>query len=483
MAASRLLDPGTVLAGRYAIERLLGRGGMGAVYLAADRRLASRRWAVKEMWPDALEPADRDGARARFEREALLLAQLEHPWLPRVTDYFTQDGRQYLVMELVEGQTLESLVEANGPVDPGRALHWGLQIGELLTYLHERPEPIILRDLKPGNVMVTPSGAVKVIDFGIARIYQPGKAGDTIAMGTPGYAPPEQYGRAQSDARVDVYALGATLHYALTGHDPGDTPFQFDPITLKNPAVSPALDEAIRVAVRPDAAHRYPTAQAMSDALRVAAAGSGPTVAFASTTRSLSGPLAAPPAPVQADPTQFLAAAGVVFAPPTLTFGAMRRGEVRRMPFQIRGTVEGSLGTRQRWLRADPHRVRGTDPCGEAVVYTSSLAEGRDHHAAIILRTKQGEALLPVHLRLEPARMSVWSVVMAVVFTLGSVVPLAGLLGLLFMALLYVSCPLDERPSLRPFMMASAFFATVVSVLSGLGLALGWLTLHWLHLG
>jgi len=455
MADPQLLTAGTLLAGRYEIVKLLGRGGMGAVYLARDARLPTRQVAVKELWPDALDPAERDEARALFEREANLLAGLEHPHLPRVSDHFSENNRQYLVMDFVEGDTLEHVIEYQGPQPLPTVLKWGLQLADLLDYLHSRPQPIILRDLKPPNVMITPKGNVKVIDFGIARIYQPGKAADTVAFGTPGFAAPEQYGKAQSDARVDIYGLGATLHNALTGHDPGTTPFRFDPV----PGIPPPVDEAIRMATRHESQHRYASASAMANALQQAAAQAGVTIPGTVTTGLLPPPTAMP---TQQLPKSY-------FQPPEIHITSVRRGETPRVPFQIQGDVHGLLVASQRWIRVEPRRVKGTNPAGEIILYTNGLAEGREHVASIVLRDKAtGESMLPVRVRLEAARMSWWSVLLAVLLTIATLIPVAGLIAFLFMTLLYFSCPLDERPSLRPFIVASSFIATLNAALSAI---------------
>jgi tRNA A-37 threonylcarbamoyl transferase component Bud32 len=219
-----------MLAGRYIILHRVGRGGMGAVYQAADDRIAGKHWAIKEMSDAAItNPLEKRQAVEAFQQEAVMLATLDHPNLPKVTDHFSQGGKQYLVMDFIEGETLEERMdrEDGRPLPVDDVLKWAGQLCDVLEYLHGREPPVIFRDLKPGNVMVTPEGAVKLIDFGIARLFKPGKAADTAFFGTAGYAPREQYGKGQTDARSDVYALGATLYYLFTGDDPTDHPFDF----------------------------------------------------------------------------------------------------------------------------------------------------------------------------------------------------------------------------------------------------------------
>ena len=264
-----MLAPGTLLQGRYRIVRTLGVGGMGAVYLAHDTRLANRAVAVKEMVPDpTASPAEQAQAQQQFQQEASMLASLDHPNLPRVYDYFTEGGKHYLVMDYIEGETLEDiLTRTSGFLPESQVLNWATQLCDVLTYLHSRYPPVIFRDLKPGNIMLDRSGTVKLIDFGIARLFKPGKPTDTVVFGTAGYAPPEQYGRGQTDARSDIYALGATLHHLLTKHDPAQTPFSFPPVRSLNPSVSPHVEAAIMKALAQDRSHRFQTASEMKQAI------------------------------------------------------------------------------------------------------------------------------------------------------------------------------------------------------------------------
>jgi serine/threonine-protein kinase len=219
------------------------------------------------------DAAERAEALDAFHREAHFLSSLDHANLPKVVDSFEADGKHYLVMEFVDGQTLEELVVDLGrPLPPDTVLRLGVTLCTVLDYLHRHQPPIIFRDLKPGNIMLDRDGAVKLIDFGIARVFTPGKSRDTTSLGTKGYAAPEQYGKGQTDARSDVYALGATLHFLLTGRDPADDPFNFPPARRLNPDVSPALEATVARAVAASAADRWPTAREMRRALTRAAA-------------------------------------------------------------------------------------------------------------------------------------------------------------------------------------------------------------------
>jgi serine/threonine-protein kinase len=248
-----------VLQDRYELTRQLGQGGMGSVYLASDRRLSTVRWAVKEMSDAAItSPLDRQQASDAFKQEAELLASLSHPNLPRVTDHFQEGGKNYLVMELVPGETLLAYGQRLGLPRPlPEVLGWASQLCEVLGYLHGQRPPVIFRDLKPANVMITPEGRLKLIDFGIARLFKPGQSRDTQAFGTMGYSAPEQYGRGQTDARSDVYSLGVLLHQLLTGYDPAATPFRLPPANQVNPAVPAQVAAVIAQATGNDPEQRF----------------------------------------------------------------------------------------------------------------------------------------------------------------------------------------------------------------------------------
>lgn len=242
------LEPGTVLQGRYAIERLLGGGGMGMVYLARDQRLANRPCAIKEMVDHFIDQAQRIEANEYFAREADTLAQLKHQAIPAITDRFELANRHYLVMEYVEGRNLEEELAARGePLPEGLVIDIARQLCDVLAYLHGLVPPIIYRDMKPSNVMLSPKGRVVLVDFGIARLFKAARKGTMI--GTLGFAPPEQY-QGLVDPRSDIYSLGATLHYVLTGRDPEKfPPFSFPPVHELRPAVSSNLAGAIDAAL------------------------------------------------------------------------------------------------------------------------------------------------------------------------------------------------------------------------------------------
>lgn len=256
------------LHGRYVIVQQVGQGGMGAVYQVTDLHIPGKVWALKEMSDAALtNPAERAQAVAAFQQEARLLATLSHPNLPQVIDCFTERGKHYLVMDFIDGELLDEILARSGPLPEAQVLALAEQLCDVLDYLHGQFPPVIFRDLKPGNVMVTPHGQVKLIDFGIVRFFKPGQQSDTQIIGTPGFAPPEQHGKGQTDPRSDVYSLGVTLHQLLTGHDPTQTPFRLPPACQVNPAVSANLEQVISQATMLEPAQRFPSAAAMKQAL------------------------------------------------------------------------------------------------------------------------------------------------------------------------------------------------------------------------
>lgn len=229
-----LLTADHLLKQRYRILTQIGAGGFGAVYKAADTQFGTRLVAIKEMSQRSLTPQEVAEATAAFKREALLLADLRHPNLPRIYDHFTDGGRWYLVMDFIEGQTLEEYLKSQlqGCLPPEEVLDIGTQLCNVLGYLHTRQPAIIFRDLKPANIMRTPDQHLYLIDFGIARHFKPGQVKDTMPLGSPGYAAPEQYGKLQTTPRADIYSLGVTLHQLLTGDDPTRSPFLLAPIQL-----------------------------------------------------------------------------------------------------------------------------------------------------------------------------------------------------------------------------------------------------------
>lgn len=287
--------------GEYIIESTIGRGGMGQVFLASHRTLdvpvAIKQARADQPLPESVraeldailsQEPDKSPARTgqagtldfplsggantdRFLREALLLARLHHPAIPTLYDYFIEDGYWYLVMEYVAGPTLANYIRQYAPLPPLEALNYTMQLCDVLDYLQQQTPPVVFRDLKPSNIILSPEGRLMLVDFGIARYFKEGQINDTTDFGSPGYASPEQYeGSGQTDGRSDIYSLGVILHEMLSGKRPargGTRGSQIEALRQINPALSPALSGLVAVATRSEPMYRFQTAHAFYLAL------------------------------------------------------------------------------------------------------------------------------------------------------------------------------------------------------------------------
>lgn len=259
-----ILDPGTVLRNRYEILELVGQGGMGAVYKASDRRLEGRICAVKEILPHLSENStsetELEQITEQFRTEASILARLDHPHLPKVSDYFANGNREYLVMDFVEGRDLQEIVQETKRrsefLAEAQVLTWTAQLLDALEYLHNQDPPVLHRDIKPSNIKVTLRGDIKLVDFGLVKVlFQDDSRTVTVVQGrgTVAYTPLEQYGGDTSftDARSDIYSLGATLYHLLAGQPPVDArerflhPGTLESLRLLNSDISPRVERAI----------------------------------------------------------------------------------------------------------------------------------------------------------------------------------------------------------------------------------------------
>lgn len=262
---------GTILKNQYRIVRLVGGGGMAWVYQVEELPSGSGMlWALKELRPQTQDKAEQATARNLFEQEARLLRTLDHANIPKIADFFEENGRACLVMEFIWGESLEKRLEAaNAPLLETEVLKWAVQLCEALQYLHTRQPPIIFRDMKPSNIMVTNTGLVKLIDFGIARTYKMGKKRDTVAMGSENYAAPEQWGKGQTDARSDVYGLGATMYHLLANMAPTPAFLPSEPLPLRNynGALKRETIALIDKAMDRDRGDRFQSAVEMREAL------------------------------------------------------------------------------------------------------------------------------------------------------------------------------------------------------------------------
>jgi len=276
------LKAGETLRGRYKIRRIIGQGGMGSIYLADDLRLEGRLCALKEVEHDRTLPPDliRE-AREQFQREATVLARLDHPNLPKVSDFFSSSGRDYLVMDYVPGKDLRTLMlearQANTFLSEPDVLGWANQLADALSYLHVQDPPIVHRDIKPSNLKLTPSGLLKLVDFGLVKLLAPGEITITVlqGQGTALYTPLEQYGgdSGHTDVRSDIFAFGSTLYHLLTNRPPTDARERFlQPESLAlprqvNPEITPRTERAILWAMNLHPAERPHTIEAFRQAL------------------------------------------------------------------------------------------------------------------------------------------------------------------------------------------------------------------------
>ncbi len=254
---------------RYRILAQVGKGGFSAVYKAVDTLFDDHPVAIKAITLSGLKPHEMIEATEAFNREVMVLSGLNHPNLPRIYNHFSDTECWYLAMDFIEGTTLEKHLEKmhEGRLPVGEVLEIGLMLCSVLAYLHSRQPAIIFRDLKPANVMLRPDGRIALIDFGIARHFKPGQAKDTMPFGSPGYAAPEQYGKAQTTPRTDIYGLGVILHQLLTGDDPSQSPFRFAPLQLQDEPVLAGLEPLIMQMVEMDAAKRPESIAAVKQAL------------------------------------------------------------------------------------------------------------------------------------------------------------------------------------------------------------------------
>lgn len=246
---------GVVIDGKYEILKQIGQGGMSRVYLAMDNRL-NKQWAVKEILRQGAGEKDTVAVNSLLA-EAGLMKRLDHPALPRIVDIIDNEDTIYVVMDYIEGESLEYILKEQGPQPESLVLDWAKQLCDALAYLHSRKPPIIYRDMKPANVMRKPEGNLKVVDFGIAREYKEKNTQDTTVLGTRGYASPEHYGLRQTDNRSDIFTLGMTLHHLLTGVDPREEGYRYLPIRRFNPRLTEGMEAIIDKCTALDPADRY----------------------------------------------------------------------------------------------------------------------------------------------------------------------------------------------------------------------------------
>lgn len=248
-----MAEIGSVIDGKYEILRKIGQGGMSVVYLAMDTHL-NKQWAVKEIRKKGNGKDDVVIVNSLLA-EANMMKKLDHPSLPRIVDIIDNGETIFVVMDYIEGESLDKILLEYGPQPEELVIAWAKQLCDVLSYLHSQKPPIIYRDMKPANIMLKPEGNIKIIDFGIAREYKEQSLADTTVLGTKGYAPPEQYS-GQTDARSDIFALGMTMHHLLTGIDPRSGE-KYVPVRMWNPELSEGIEIIIDKCVQPAAENRY----------------------------------------------------------------------------------------------------------------------------------------------------------------------------------------------------------------------------------
>lgn len=251
-----MLEIGSVVDGKYKILNKIGQGGMSIVYLAMNEK-ANKQWAIKEVRKDGVQ--DNVVFQQGLVAETEILKNLNHKCLPSIVDIIESDDRFLIVMDYIEGNSLNTLLEEAGAQPQEKVIAWGKELCDVLGYLHHCNPPIIYRDMKPSNIMLKPDGTLTLIDFGAAREYKQHRKEDTISLGTEGYAAPEQFGgKGQTDARTDIYTLGATLYHLVTNRYPCQPPdYVIGPITEVDPSLSPGLEEIILKCTRRDPRERY----------------------------------------------------------------------------------------------------------------------------------------------------------------------------------------------------------------------------------
>lgn len=261
-----MLKIGMIVDNRYKILREIGRGGTSCVYLAENIRLHNY-WAIKEVYKSG---ATDDGAKSNMLiAESSILTKLHHPGLPSIIDILNTTQSYLIVMEYIEGVSLDKVLNQKGACSEKDVVKWGQQLCDVLSYLHTQQPPIIYRDMKPANIILKPDGNVVLIDFGMARKFKKQNQHDTTYLGTHGYAAPEQYNdKRQSDACTDIYSLGVTLYHLVTGHDPCIPPYGINSIRTFNPALSSQLDTIIQKCTKLEPEQRFQSAVELNNALK-----------------------------------------------------------------------------------------------------------------------------------------------------------------------------------------------------------------------
>ena len=421
------IPPGTLLRQRYFIDRKLAQGGHSAVYLARDTFDNGALIALKEMRETQQTTEERDTAINSFMREERMLAALRHPALARVLDIFVEDGRHYLVMEYVPGYTLEDeMMALQHPIEWARVVGWGVALCDVLAYLHHQQPPIVYRDLKPPNVMLTPDGQLKLIDFGIARWFYSSRSRDTTQLGTDGYAPPEQYA-GRSEPRSDLYALGASLYHLMTGRVPESAPQRMNgqPLTAMRaliPTAPEVVERVVQQAMSLAAGDRFVSAEKMREALEAALQPDRPLAGSSSGRHRIPVPEPIPDTVPQSARTHAETATGhgkgngslpkapipprLAVRPLRLDAGYISAGSSVTVPLEIanrgQGALSGRVETNIACLRVSPQKITGATERLDIMIDTAGLKAGQ-YVCHLAVRTNGGDQTVPVRFVVTPA--------------------------------------------------------------------------------
>lgn len=261
-----MLETGTIIDSKYKILSIIGHGGMSTVYLAINEK-ANKPWAIKEVRKDGVK--DFEVVRQSLMVETDMLKKLSHKGLPSIVDVIDEGDNFLIVMDYIEGTTLKAVLTEKGAQSQENVVNWALQICDVLKYLHSRQPAIIYRDMKPSNIMLRSDGSVVLIDFGTAREFKERNLADTTCLGTQGYAAPEQFGgQGQTDARTDIYSLGATMYHLVTGHNPSEPPYEMYPITRWKADLSTGLEHIIGKCTQRNPQDRFQSVDELIYALR-----------------------------------------------------------------------------------------------------------------------------------------------------------------------------------------------------------------------
>lgn len=416
--ATGLLTTHHKLQNRYVIVHRLAQGGQSAVYLVMDTYDGGKQRAIKEMSESNLNATEREHALNDFNREANMLRALSHPALAKVYDTFVEGQRQFLVMEYVRGHNLEDeLIQVGRPLEWDPVVGWGIALCDVLHYLHSQNPPIIYRDLKPANVMLTPEGAIKLIDFGIARWLHPMRAHDTSQLGTDGYAPLEQYS-AHSEMRSDLYALGASLYHLLTGRVPETAPARIagqslTPIRAINTQVPESVEQVIHRALNLQARDRFSNAPQMREALEWARhAQSGPSGRLDSLSIPSSPSGGAIGVRPTAPPSATIGRAATLAVPPRLHIAPLRLDAgflemndtfvlMLDVSNQGSGQITGTTETNMACLTVDPPTLHAGVSRLHVRIDTKGLRPG-PYTCHLAVRTNGGDQIVPVRFIVRP---------------------------------------------------------------------------------